>query len=267
MAAGGSIIDGETIINGINGISGNESIIYGGITGDELRGTETHLFTNNKLTEDGIIALIVDNNKIQLSGLATHGWKPIGTIRTVTDCEDCKVYTIDNEPALDIMVKFLGISLDDYPGDELINNVGNMDPIQLLRNNGNTITRAIRNLNTKERSILLAGPVTPGTKIRFSLPPDNNIIQKVTEDSIKLKETSQPESEAMIMFSCIGRFYSLGPLLSSEIEDVKNVWNSPMTGLFCYGEIGKSLNGHQEFHNNTCCFVVMKEIKKLMRVL
>ena len=260
VAAGGSIFDGETIINGINATSGKESIIYGGIAGDELRGTETHLFTNNKLTEDGIIALIVDNNKIQLSGLATHGWKPIGTIRTVTDCEDCKVYTIDNEPALDIMVKFLGISLDDYPGDELINNVGNMDPIQLLRNNGNTITRAIRNLNTKERSILLAGPVTPGTKIRFSLPPDNNIIQKVTEDSMQLKETFQSESEAMIMFSCIGRFYSLGPLLSSEIEDVKNVWNSPMAGLFCYGEIGNSLNGHQEFHNNTCCFVVMKEI-------
>ena len=260
IAAGGSIIDGETIINGINGTSGKESIIYGGIAGDELRGTETHLFTNNKLTEDGIISLIVDNDKIQLSGLATHGWKPIGTIRTVTDCEDCKVYTIDNEPALDIMVKFLGISLDDYPGDELINNVGNMDPIQLLRNNGNTITRAIRNLNTKERSILLAGPVTPGTKIRFSLPPDNNIIQKVTEDSMQLKETFQSESEAMIMFSCIGRFYSLGPLLSSEIEDVKKVWNSPMTGLFCYGEIGNSLNGHQEFHNNTCCFVVMKEI-------
>ncbi len=122
VATGGSIIDGETIISGINSTSGKYSIIYGGIAGDELRGTETHLFTNDKSTQDGIIALIVDNDNIQLTGLATHGWKPIGTIRTITDCEECKVYTIDNEPALDIMVKFLGISLEDYPGDELINN-------------------------------------------------------------------------------------------------------------------------------------------------
>lgn len=259
VATGGSIIDGETIINGINNSSDKDYVIFGGIAGDELRGTETHLFTNKKSTQDGIIALIVDNNKIQLTGLATHGWKPIGTIRTITDCEDCKVYTIDDEPALDIMVKFLGISLDDYPRDELINNVGNMDPIQLIRDDGGTITRAIRNLNTKERSILLAGPVTRGTKIRFSLPPDNNIIQKVTEECKHLKETFQSESEAMIMFSCIGRYYSLGPLVSSEIEEVKKVWNSPMAGFFCYGEIGKSLKGRQEFHNNTCCIVVMKE--------
>jgi hypothetical protein len=259
VATGGSIIDGETIISGINSTSGKNSIVYGGIAGDELRGTETHLFTNNTSTQDGIIALIVDHDKIQLTGLASHGWKPIGTIRTITDCEDCKVYTIDDEPALDIMTKFLGISLEDYPGDELINNVGNMDPIQLMRDDGSTITRAIRNLNKIEKSILLAGPVTRGTKIRFSLPPDNNIIQQVTEECRHLKEIFQPQAEAMIMFSCIGRYYSLGPLVSSEIEEVNDVWGSPMTGFFCYGEIGNSLKGKQEFHNNTCCIVVMKE--------
>ena len=259
IATGGSIIDGETIISGINSASGKNSIVYGGIAGDELRGTETHLFTNNKSTQDGIIALIVDHDKIQLTGLASHGWKPIGTIRTITDCEDCKVYTIDDEPALDIMTKFLGISLEDYPGDELINNVGNMDPIQLMRDDGSTITRAIRNLNKIEKSILLAGPVTRGTKIRFSLPPDNNNIQQVTEECRYLKEIFQPQAEAMIMFSCIGRYYSLGPLVSSEIEEVKDVWDSPMAGFFCYGEIGNSLKGKQEFHNNTCCIVVMKE--------
>lgn len=259
VATGGSIIDGETIISGINSTSGKNSIVYGGIAGDELRGTETHLFTNNKSIQDGIIALIVDHDKIQLTGLASHGWKPIGTIRTITDCEDCKVYTIDDEPALDIMTKFLGISLEDFPGDELINNVGNMDPIQLMRDDGSTITRAIRNLNKKEKSILLAGPVTRGTKIRFSLPPDNNIIQQVTEECRNLKEIFQPQAEAMIMFSCIGRYYSLGPLVSSEIEEVKEVWDSPMAGFFCYGEIGNSFKGKQEFHNNTCCIVVMKE--------
>ena len=259
VATGGSIIDGETIISGINSASGKNSIVYGGIAGDELRGTETHLFTNNKSTQDGIIALIVDHDKIQLTGLASHGWKPIGTIRTITDCEDCKVYTIDDEPALDIMTKFLGISLEDYPGDELINNVGNLDPIQLMRDDGSTITRAIRNLNKIEKSILLAGPVTRGTKIRFSLPPDNNNIQQVTEECRYLKEIFQPQAEAMIMFSCIGRYYSLGPLVSSEIEEVKDVWDSPMAGFFCYGEIGNSLKGKQEFHNNTCCIVVMRE--------
>ena len=259
ITAGGSVIDGETIIQGIDSIAGKESIIFGGIAGDDLRGTGTILFTNHNSTKDGIIALIVNNEKVELTGLATHGWKPVGTVRTITDSEDNKVYSIDDKPALDIMSKFLGFSLDDYPDEDIVHNIGKMDPIQLIRDKECTVTRAIRYVNKKDKSILLAGPVTRGSKIRFSLPPDNNIIEKVKQESIYIKDNIQQESDAMIMFSCISRYYSLGPLVSTEIEEVQNVWNSPMTGLFCFGEIGKSLNGVQEFHNNTCCFVVMKE--------
>ena len=259
FVAGGSLIDGETLIKGINDAVRKESIIFGGISGDDLRGTQTQLFTNNKTAQDGIICLIVNSEKIKLEGLATHGWKPIGTIRTVTDCEDCKLYTIDDEPALDIMTKFLGITLDDFSEEDIIHNVGNFDPIQLIRDDGNTITRAIRYLDKNERSILLAGPISYGTKIRFSLPPDNDIIEKVTKESKQIKEKYQPEADAMIMFSCIGRYYSLGPLVSNEIDGVKNVWNLPIVGLFCFGEIGKSFQGPQEFHNNTCCWITLKE--------
>ncbi len=259
IAAGGSVIDGEAIIEGIDSAAGNETTIFGGIAGDDLRGTETRLFTNNKSAKDGIIALIVNSEQVQLTGLATHGWKPIGTVRTITDSEDYKIYSIDDKPALDIMTKFLGMSLEDYPEEDVVHNVGKMDPIQLIRDKECTITRAIRYVNKKDKSILLAGPVTRGTKIRFSLPPDNDIIDKVTAESRYIKENMQPESDAMIMFSCISRYYSLGPLVSTEIEEVQKIWNSPMTGLFCFGEIGKSLNGSQEFHNNTCCFVILKE--------
>lgn len=259
IAAGGSVIDGEAIIEGIDSAAGKETTIFGGIAGDDLRGTETRLFTNNKSAKDGIISLVVNSEQVELTGLATHGWKPIGTVRTITDSEDYKVYSIDDKPALDIMTKFLGMSLEDYAEDDVVHNVGKMDPIQLIRDKECTVTRAIRYVNKKDKSILLAGPVTRGTKIRFSLPPDNDIIDKVTAESRYIKENIQPESDAMIMFSCISRYYSLGPLVSTEIEEVQKVWNSPMTGLFCFGEIGKSLNGTQEFHNNTCCFVVIKE--------
>lgn len=257
LVSGGSVIDGETVIKGIQATVGQDATIFGGIAGDELRGTKTYLFTNDKSTDDGIITLIINNEKVKLAGLASHGWKPVGTIRTITDCEDAKVYSIDNEPALDIMVKFLGLSLEENPKDHLIHNVGSLDPIQLIRDDGSTVTRAIRYLNTEERSILLAGPVTQGTRIRFSLPPDNNIVEKVTEDSEYVKKDYQ--AEALIMFSCIGRYYSLGPLISTEIEQVKKVWGSPMNGLFCFGEIGKSKTGKLEFHNNTCCMVALKE--------
>ena len=47
--------------------------------------------------------------------------------------------------------------------------------------------------------------------------------------------------------------------MSEELEQVQQVWNAPMVGFFTYGEFGKSKTGKHEFHNNTCCIVVLKE--------
>ena len=52
---------------------------------------------------------------------------------------------------------------------------------------------------------------------------------------------------------------TFGALTSEEIEQVKNVWNAPMVGFFTYGEYGKSNIGSNEFHNNACCAVALKE--------
>jgi len=32
-----------------------------------------------------------------------------------------------------------------------------------------------------------------------------------------------------------------------------------MAGFFAYGEFGRTHSGNNEFHNNTCCWVALKE--------
>jgi hypothetical protein len=68
-----------------------------------------------------------------------------------------------------------------------------------------------------------------------------------------------PHADALLMFSCIGRLGQFGPLISEEIEGIKNVFNVPMAGFFTYGEFGKTNQGNNEFHNSTCCWVALKE--------
>ncbi|MBL0306480.1 MAG: hypothetical protein IPQ25_10735 [Chitinophagaceae bacterium] len=55
-----------------------------------------------------LIALIIDEDKISIKGLATCGWKPIGITKTVTKSEGNIVYTIDDQPALDLLMNYLG---------------------------------------------------------------------------------------------------------------------------------------------------------------
>ena len=45
------------------------------------------------IRDRGLVALIIDEDKISIKGLATCGWKPIGITKTVT--KSCLLYTSD----------------------------------------------------------------------------------------------------------------------------------------------------------------------------
>jgi hypothetical protein len=48
-------------------------------------------------------------------------------------------------------------------------------------------------------------------------------------------------------------------MANAENEGLHEVWKAPMAGFFTYGEFGKAINGKQEFHSTTCCWVALKE--------
>jgi hypothetical protein len=81
----------------------------------------------------------------------------------------------------------------------------------------------------------------------------------VVSACLEVKETSLPEADAMVLFSCKARHIALGPLVGKEIQGLKDVWNVPMVGYFTYGEFGRAQTSRQEFHNITCSWVAIKE--------
>ncbi len=92
------------------------------------------------------------------------------------------------------------------------------------------------------------------------MPPTFDVIDKVVAECKSVKDNEQPKGEAMIMFSCKARHLSLGPMVGDEIQQVKDVWGTPMVGFFSYGEMGKATKSKHEFHNNTCSLVVLEEL-------
>ena len=259
IASGGITTDGEKIVEGVEAAIGSEATIFGGMAGDDLRLTETFVFSNGKISNNGLVALIIDEDRIEMRGLATCGWKPVGTVRTVTKSSGNVVYMIDNEPALDMVIKYMGVDIDLDSRKDVVMNIGAYFPLQLERENGVPVMRTAMFVNKEDRSLLCAGNVPQGSKLRFSLPPDFDVINKVVDECLEIKETDLNDADAMIMFSCISRHLSFGEMASEEIEQVKKVWNAPLIGFFSYGEIGKSKRGKHEFHNNTCCVVALKE--------
>jgi hypothetical protein len=260
IATGGIFLDGEQLVDGVMQGFGEEATIFGGMAGDDLLAVKPLVFTNGKSKDYALLALIIDEDKIDVRGIASCGWEAIGTAKTVTKSEGNIVYTIDDKPALDMFMKYLGVELKLDDSKDIVPFLNSWYyPLQLERENGDTVIRTSRFANQKDRSLICTGSVPQGSKIKFSLPPDFDAIETVVSECESIKDHVQQQADALIMFSCVSRHISFGALMKEEIEQVQNVWNAPMAGFFTYGEYGKSKIGKNEFHNNACCVVVLKE--------
>lgn len=267
VATGGVFIDGDQIMDGITQGFGKptssaerELTIFGGMAGDDLIAEKPLVFINGKCKDNALIAIIVDEEKIDVRGIATCGWKAIGTAKTVTKSEGNIVYTIDDKPALDMLMKYLGVDVKEEDNNGIAAFLNSWYyPLQLERENGDIVIRATRFANSENRSLICTGSVPQGSKIKFAFPPEFDAIETVVAECESIKDGPQQQADALIMFSCVSRHLSFGALMKEEIEQVKNVWNAPMAGFFTYGEYGRSKIGNNEFHNNACCVVALKE--------
>jgi len=248
--------DIEEMICGFTDVVGSDATIAGGMAGDDTSFTKQYVFTHGKSSDRGIVCLVFDQDKVLVKARATHGWKAVGTEKTVTRSEGTRVFTIDNIPALDICLKYSGLLID-HPNlpMELVANF----PLQLQREKGNAVMRPAYAIMWEDHSLLTSGKIPEGSRIRFSLPPDFDSIEKVIEENKNMKEMEMPQADALLIYNCGGRLLSFGPLISEEIKGMKNIWNVPMAGMFSNGEIGPTLHGNLGTHNLTTCWVVIKE--------
>jgi hypothetical protein len=250
---------GAGVMEGIIDALGEEATIVGGIAGDDLMMKGGFIFTNNKFSHRGIMALFIDQDKIEVQGYAVSGWKAVGTPKTVTKSEGNLVYSIDEQPALDMVVKFIGLKVDTENSHDLFREIGLSYPMQIIRDKGAPTMIPPIMYNPVTKAILCGGNIPQGSMMRFSLPPDFDVIDTVIDSARQVKTSSLPGVDAMIVFSCIGRLTTLGPLAEEEISGLKDVWKVPLAGYFSYGEFGRVEGGNLDFHGSTCSWVVLKE--------
>ena len=260
LASDGEMLDGEIIVRGLENVVGPQVNIYGGMAGDDATFTGTYVFTYGKLTDKGIAALVLDEEKVSLQGMAISGWKPLGLSRTVTKSEGRLLYTLDDQPAIDMYLKYLGTEpSSDEDKYKIYLEMGVHYPFQVEREIGEPAMVSPMGIDREKNAIICEAPIPQGSRIRFSMPPDLDIVEKIIEEAHNLKTAQKIAAEALLIFSCAGRLSTMGPLAEQENQGLSNVWDTPMAGFYTYGEYGRAMNSRQEFHSTTCCWVTLKE--------
>ncbi|MDP3830580.1 MAG: FIST N-terminal domain-containing protein, partial [Ignavibacteriaceae bacterium] len=251
--------DAEQLLFGFEDVVGKAVNVYGSMASDDYTFTEQFVFTNGKESNQGIVVLALDEDKILIKGKATCGWKAVGTEKTVTKSEGNHVYTVDDIPVLDLTVKYGGVENVSPDNTGLMLEIAANLPLQLQREKGDPVMRPGLLVDWSDRSFFCSGSVPQGSKIRFSLPPDFDVMETVIKSAEELKNTEMPEADALIVFSCAGRILVFGPMMNMEIEGLRKIWNVPMVGMFSNAELARATGGNLEMHNLTTCCVVLKE--------
>ena len=264
LAVDGRMLEGENLMRSLEKTVGPEANIFGGMAGDDISFSGTYVFTNDQDTDYGLVALVLDEDKITLNGMAVSGWKPMGIYRTVTKSEGPLIYTIDDKPALEVYLRFLGMDSSSANDRKyFFDTVGVHYPIQIERDQREPMMCNPIGYDQEKDALICESNVPQGSRFRFSTPPDFDIIDTVVATAAELKNKSQAKADALLIFSCVGRLSALGPMAQQENEGLQEVWNAPMAGFYTYGEFGRAVNGKHEFHSTTCCWVTLSEKLKV----
>src|SRR6185503_9321578 len=77
IASGGIKTDGEKIVEGIKEAAGENATLFGGMGASDFKIMETYVFTNKELSNNAILAFIVNQRKVNVRGYATGGSQPV----------------------------------------------------------------------------------------------------------------------------------------------------------------------------------------------
>lgn len=256
----GEYFDGVSLVSTMEAALGKEKMFYGGMAGDDFTFTGTYVFTADKETDCGVVAIVMDEDKLSLQGMAISGWRPMGISRKITKSSGNLVYTIDDTPAVDMYFKYLGKSekTDDKSFD-VLNELSFHFPFITDRGDGETIIKSPMKIDHTENALVMDMEMPEGSTFWFCTPPDFEISEQIIQEASELKNAAGAEADALLIFSCAGRPPVLGPLVALENDGIAGVWQTPMAGFFTYGEFGRTKNGRQHFHSSVCSWVAIKE--------
>jgi hypothetical protein len=246
----GIFFDAEPLVRGIERVAGTDIPIFGGKAGDDWTLRGPLVFDRARSSGAAIAVLCFDGDRISVRGLAVSGWRAVGVDRIVTKADGNVVHEIDGIPTQQLYREYLGAGVGtDIQYLEL--------PLQLARERYSVLRAGVMPV-PDSGAVVFAGPIPEGSRVRFSVPPGDHIVEESLE-AMRSLNAQEPDAQALLLFSCVCRLFALGPLAEDEVRPIQGLWGVPLAGLYTYGQIGLNDIGVCDYLNDTLALVTLRE--------
>ena len=255
--------------------------LFGGLSSSRTRSVQFAVAGDGNISGQGAAGGVFSGGlsgvafgpDVRLISRVTQGCKPVSKVRTVTQADRNLVLSLDGEPALDVMLSDLNISLEqpqealETVRSTLVGLSGANDaPVQQTGNFGSAVTvRHIVGLDPARQGVAIADYVQEGAQLTFCQRNMLAARADLTRICAEIREELEPaemplqtatalaDSEAQaaphparriagaVYVSCSGRGGPHFGGTSAELQIVRRALGDvPLVGFFAGGEIARN---------------------------
>ncbi len=241
--------------------------LFGGVVSGDLEHPPQYA---GEITHSGLSG-VVFNDSIKVASRLTQGCTPLGAEHLISACSGNYLRTLDGEPALDVMLRDLGVSealrssrdgealLRALPSERLRRGlmIGLAEPPtqrseqSAAREVGQPPVRRVGfsefqvsnlvGIDPENRLLAIAAPLTEGARAVFCTRDQqsarSDLIRACTELRDEI-EGGELNIRGALYFSCVARGRNLFGADGAEMEIIRhNLGEIPVVGIFANGEI------------------------------
>ena len=256
----GLTINGTELTQGLNSVLPEHVVVTGGLAGDDDRFERTYVLESECDPRSGLVSAIgFYGDHFRIASGYQGGWDKFGIEREITSSHKNILYTLNNEPALEVYKRYLGKHADELPASALLFPLA----IRESKDGEETKVRTVLAVNEEEQSITFAGDMPEGGFATFMKANFDRLIDGAYEAAETMAEGEDVEMDALsIAISCVGRKLLLKQRTEEELEATLDVLpeGTRQIGFYSYGEISPMHSGQCDLHNQTMTLTLIWEV-------
>jgi hypothetical protein len=254
----GQLVNGTDLLAGLSAHLPKDTIISGGLAGDDTRFEQTKVW-HNQTCESGIIAICgFYGDNLRIGNGTLGGWDAFGPERKITRSQGNVLYELDGKPALELYKSYLGDYAKDLPSSALL------FPLNIISEDGNySVVRTILNINDEQNSMTFAGDMPQNYSAKLMKANFERLLDGAIGAAENAMQSVTDRAEMAILISCVGRRLVLNQRVDEELESVAEVLseNCVSCGFYSYGELSPLMNGEGcHLHNQTMTITTLSEV-------
>jgi hypothetical protein len=217
-----------------------------------------YLLGGGRVHSDAVVAAAITSDG-PLSVAVRHGWHEVGEPMIVTSSGNGRVYTLDDQPALDLYLDRLSAPPAAYTDAAAFTEFALPRPLGVRRRRGLEARNLSTEVDIEGRSIGGGSAIDHGSLV-WAMTGDEDSIAWATEAACEqaLAGLGAYEPVGLFTLSCAGLRAVLGEDGTQREADRLAKWAAgvPFAGFHTYGEIAR-VRGIDGFHNQTLAVLAL----------